>query len=310
MRNRFDKLAKDLGQAALSACGTATVNDPIHPETQYADLRYEPDPARQVARDRLGLLGRIAGDVCLIEVFSDAPSSEEFRAVLAKHLAHGQQRARQTRAHARAGTAREVPEDVGDAPGTSPALWVIAAGTPTTLITQLPMVPAADGPTGVYRFGGDVLRVGLIAARELPRDRTTLLVRLMAAGPLLASAVPEVAQLPPGASERAVAEPILLQFQQLLGQHETRTSDEQDFLMAMQHTWEDARTEGRAEGRTEGLAEARASDVLTVLRARKIAVHDAARQRIQAERDLARLDRWLERASVANSISEVFDGAS
>jgi hypothetical protein len=51
---------------------------------------------------------------------------------------------------------------------------------------------------------------GLIAARELPRDRTTLLVRLMAAGPLLASAVPEVARLPADAAERAVAEPILL----------------------------------------------------------------------------------------------------
>jgi hypothetical protein len=30
----------------------------------------------------------------------------------------------------------------------------------------------------------------------------------------------------------------------MLGQHESRTSDEQEFLMAMQQTWEDARTEG------------------------------------------------------------------
>jgi len=85
---------------------------------------------------------------------------------------------------------------------------------------------------------------GLIAARELPRDRTTLLVRLMAAGPLLASAVPEVARLPADAA---------------------------------------------------------------VLRVRGIAVPDAARQRIQAERDLARLERWHERANVASSIAEVID---
>jgi hypothetical protein len=98
MRNRFDKLAKDLGQAALGACGTAVVNDPIHPETQYADLRYEPDPARRAMRARLGLLGRIADDAGLIEVYSQAPSAEELRACLAKHLAHWQQRARQARA--------------------------------------------------------------------------------------------------------------------------------------------------------------------------------------------------------------------
>jgi hypothetical protein len=78
MRNHFDYLAKELGQAALGPSGITVVNDPIHPETQYADLRYEPDPARQAARDRLGLLGRFAGDVCLIEVYSQAPSAEEF----------------------------------------------------------------------------------------------------------------------------------------------------------------------------------------------------------------------------------------
>jgi hypothetical protein len=141
---------------------------------------------------------------------------------------------------------------------------------------------------------------GLIAARELPRDRTTLLVRLMAAGPLLASAVPEVARLPAdAAAERAVAEPILLQFERMLGQQATRTSDEQEFLTAMQRPWEDARTESRTETQVKA--------VLTVLRVRGIAVPDAARQRIQAERDLARLERWHERAIVASSIAEVID---
>jgi len=60
----------------------------------------------------------------------------------------------------------------------------------------------------------------------------------------LAAAVPEVARLAPDVPERAVAEPILLDFQWMLGQHESRTSDEQEFLVAMQQTWEDARTEG------------------------------------------------------------------
>jgi hypothetical protein len=44
-----------------------------------------------------------------------------------------------------------------------------------------------------------------------------------------------------------------------------------------------------------------------VLRVRGIAVPDAARQRIQAERDLARLERWHERAIVASSTAEVID---
>jgi hypothetical protein len=50
--------------------------------------------------------------------------------------------------------------------------------------------------------------------------------------------------------------------------------------------------------------------VLTVLRVRGIAVPDAARQRILAEKDLAQLERWLEKAIVATSIGEVIDDPS
>jgi hypothetical protein len=67
-------------------------------------------------------------------------------------------------------------------------------------------------------------------------------------------------------------------------------------------SWE----EGKAEARTE----TRAHDVLTVLRARGLAVSDADRQRILAQKDLAQLERWLEKAAVASSVTEVIDEPS
>src|SRR5262245_54532727 len=101
MRNRFDQLAKQIGQKALGPTGTTVTQDAINPETQYADLRYEPDPARQDERDRLGLLGQLAASACIIEVYSQAPSAEEFRACLAKHFAVWQQRVRDARSGSR-----------------------------------------------------------------------------------------------------------------------------------------------------------------------------------------------------------------
>ncbi|MFL6233595.1 MAG: hypothetical protein ACJ76N_10715 [Thermoanaerobaculia bacterium] len=47
--------------------------------------------------------------------------------------------------------------------------------------------------------------------------------------------------------------------------------------------------------------------MLTVLRARGLAVPDAARERILAQKDPERLERWLEKAAVAASISAVLD---
>jgi len=69
----------------------------------------------------------------------------------------------------------------------------------------------------------------------------------------------------------------------------------------------EARREGRDEGRTEGETAANARAVLTVLRVRGIAVPDAGRERILAEKDPARLERWLETAAVATSVAEVID---
>ena len=98
MRNRFDKLAKHLGEEALGASGPVVANAEISPETQHADLRHEPDPRRKAERKRLGLLGRLAAVPCLIEVYSQAPNAEEFRACLGKHIAFWQQRTRKLRA--------------------------------------------------------------------------------------------------------------------------------------------------------------------------------------------------------------------
>ena len=71
-----------------------------------------------------------------------------------------------------------------------------------------------------------------------------------------------------------------------------------------------ARKQGRDQGRTEGEAAARARDVLTIFRVRGIAVPDAVRERILAEKDPALLERWLETAAVASSATEVIDDPS
>jgi Essential protein Yae1, N terminal len=65
-------------------------------------------------------------------------------------------------------------------------------------------------------------------------------------------------------------------------------------------------TRGLAEGRVEGAARA----LLTVFRVRGFAVPDADRQRILAEKDPERLERWLERAAVAVSVSAIVDEPS
>jgi hypothetical protein len=71
-------------------------------------------------------------------------------------------------------------------------------------------------------------------------------------------------------------------------------------LRAEMHT---QHTQGRVEGRVEEAARA----VLTALRVRGIAVSEAARERIVAQKEPETLERWLERAIVAVSLAEVLE---
>jgi hypothetical protein len=82
---------------------------------------------------------------------------------------------------------------------------------------------------------------------------------------------------------------------------------EKEFIVAMYKTWEERRIEARTEGLAEGRAAAQANAVLTALRVRGIAVPEASRKRILAQKDLQRLERWLEKAIVATSLRDVVD---
>jgi hypothetical protein len=59
-----------------------------------------------------------------------------------------------------------------------------------------------------------------------------------------------------------------------------------------------------------GRAEGEARALLAALRVRGILVPEATRERILAEKDPERIERWVERAIVADSLAEVLDDPS
>jgi hypothetical protein len=310
MHNPFDHLAKKVGKEALDASGTTVVQYEISRDAQHADLRHDPDPTREAERVRLGLLGRIAATLCLIEIYAHAIEGGELRACVGKHFAHWDECVRRTRARNKRRKEKGLPPE----PVIEPSLWIIAATVSAPMLGKLKADRAPGWPEGVHFHGGDLYRVGIVQADELPRDRSTLLVRLMAAGPVLADAVADLAALPADAPERVVAEDVLLQLQSRLGKKSDRTPEEEEFIVTMHSSWEKARDQGRREGldegRREGEVAARARDVLTALRVRGIAVPDAARERILAQKDLEQLERWLEKAIIGMSLADVLDEPS
>ena len=129
----------------------------------------------------------------------------ELRACLIKHFIAWYPRELRTRPENRKRKADEIPI----VPFVKPVLWILVAAVSAPMLREPEIAALSAWPRGVYAFGGDLLRVRIVVASELPRERSTLLVRLMAAGPLLGGALADLAALPGCAHERTVAEEIL-----------------------------------------------------------------------------------------------------
>ncbi|WP_437308179.1 hypothetical protein [Sorangium sp. So ce388] len=312
MHNRSDQFAKNLLRDGLSLVSAAETEVEVLAATQKIDVYSVPDPAREAERASMGLLGELAAEPSLFEPFRSTPSLRQVRRCLRKQLTWHHELERRARSAAGA----VVPDEDADAPLQPavdfPALVVISPGRPETVLEAYRCEPVQ---AGVYHaVPGLVMRVVVLA--ELPRTRATQLLRLLGSGRLLREALADLATLPDDAWEKSSARPLLVHFR--LGTQEPATDKEDDVSAEIRAWFEDyerklraeERKEGRTEGRTEGRAEEAARAVLTVLRARGIAVPDAARERILAEKDPETLERWLERASVAASLAEVLDGLS
>jgi hypothetical protein len=306
--NHSDHFSKNILRDALNRASTSETEVEVLAATQKIDVYAVPDPARAAERGQMGLLGWLSEEPSLFEPFSITPSLARVRRCLRKQLTWHHELER--RARVAAGKAEEDADAADDAPPVVPFPWlvIISPGRPETV---LEVYGCKEVRPGVYEaVAGLQMRVVVLA--ELRRERETLLLRMLGTGRLLREALADLSALPVDAWERSIVTPLLLHFR-LVNDGQPAADEEDDVSEEIRAWYEDYQRKQeklRADALTEGLARGEARALLTALRVRGIAVPDAGRERILAQKDPERLERWLERAITAASLAEVLDEPS
>jgi hypothetical protein len=166
MRSRFDHFAKQLCRAALLPGGTVKVEEETEPEVETIDLYFVPDAGKQAALAGAGLLAALASEPTLFEFHHQAPGVEDV--LVCQHRQMGW-----FLGQTRAARAQKQP-----APERA-RMWLVSAGRPERAIVQLGFDPQPALGPGVYALEPG-FRLWLLVVNELPRERETLLLRLMA----------------------------------------------------------------------------------------------------------------------------------
>ena len=200
MRLQFDQLAKSILDKLLRPVGTVHPQHEVRSTVQAVDIWFEPQPGRAAERARLGPLGRISEDACMLEPFHEAPGLREVRACIRKqyNLAHWQEQEARSRS---------------DEPLSFPRLWILSAGRPESVLSGYEM-RSMDSDTWLPGFwqSAENHALHVVVLRDLPETRDTLFLRLLGTGVTFARAAIELHALPEGAWERDIAIPLLFAY--------------------------------------------------------------------------------------------------
>lgn len=283
---RFDQLDKTLLGRALSLLGEVRREHEVAADAQRADTYFRPTPGRHSQRARLGLLGRMAKQPCLFEVFHTNLSFGTFDACVRKQLTLGH-------------LASLEAKKAGQRLPPRPWLWILTTGRPSGVLRGHALAPMPGFPAGFYG-GPPAAAVGVVVLRELPRNRATLFFRVLGAGEVLALALHDLTDLPADAWERDVAiEPLLALRIEM--PKDDLTADERRILMATQDLFEKFKERLRHDGLQQGLQQGAGQVLIAVYETRFGAIPVALREAIERAADEKVLTRW---AAIVGTRSE------
>lgn len=236
MRSPYDALAKRVIPNAVLPINTVRTEEEILPNARRIDLWTTPrhDSSVDTSVPHLQLFAKMWGrGYCVIEPYHCAPGAPEWWDCMEK------QKALASREGCRL-----------------PALWVLSAGNPKTLIAQGKFERMEGWPKGFYQ-AVPLLHGFLVVISELPRNRSTLLLRLLGAGKTLALAQADLRALPASSMEWEIAMRALVELH--LDTTYTQTQEGSEMLANFDETYrlwkEQERQTGRQQGRQEGRQE-------------------------------------------------------
>jgi hypothetical protein len=263
-----DQFAKEYLQELLSPLGTVETAKELTAEVREIDILFHPATVNSEYAQTLGLLGKMATTVALIEPFRNAVSPEGIFSCVAKLLNKRVQVVRQASRESQHLESNQLP-----------FLWILTPTASENLLNSfgfLRPVESENWERGVY-FLSDVWRVGLIAIHQLPKVPETMWLRVLGKGRVQQEAIGQLTALPVDNPLRANALELLYVLQANLQanlasnteesqedrelvmtiaplfQEQLQAAQQQGIQLGLQQGLQQGLQEGRQEGIQEGL---------------------------------------------------------
>jgi hypothetical protein len=313
IRTYHDEWAKDALELWLQGLGHVQLDVRIAGTVRRGDVLFTEEKPQRRRRKMLGLLGKLARGSVLFEPFHNPVTPWEILTCIAKATECTAQQMRKARRAKRSMSTVKPTELCLVTPSASAQL---KAAAELTLVA--PMQP------GVYRMA-TLLNTVIIVVDELPKDASTLWLRLLGRGEIRLQAVEELVQMQANKSlgdatmhlltawRQSLPKSILTNFEQETAMNWRRVYEKWEQKTFMKFKLEGkaegiakgiakGKAEGKLEGKLEGKAEGKAEAIVIMLEARGLSLTATQRKQVLQCRDAAQLDAWLRTASTTSDV--------
>jgi hypothetical protein len=240
-----DQFAKQFLTALLEPLGgQVKTNYEIHTQRRYVDLYFLPNAVTDESWfQKLGLLGRMVRHACLLEPFRNSPTSGEVRNCLSKLFAvHSELQNDQTRQNQKPLTENELPN-----------LWLLATTVYQPLLKRFEArTYLSEWGEGIY-FLAEGFKAAIIDIQALPLTPETLFLRMLGKGITQKQAIKEILMFPFDNLLRQQVLELLVDYHFSLKTKETKTPDDEEWLMHLSAAYLKWREETLQQGIQQGI---------------------------------------------------------
>ncbi|MDB9513451.1 hypothetical protein PN499_19840 [Kamptonema animale CS-326] len=260
-RQPHDQFAKQYLEELLTPFGTVEISREVPGEVRQIDLWFAPAPDRAADRQRLGLLGQLTLNPCLLEPFRNQPSKTEIRNCILKLFSLQAQLQRRSRREDDSLPETELPH-----------LWILTTSASAALVDSFgAKIDPNNWPQGVY-LTAEAFKTGIVAINQLPLTPETLWLRILGRGATQEQAINELISLPQGNPLRSNVLELLYVWRINLESKENLTQQEQELIMQLSPAYlqwrEDTLREGMQQGMQQGIRAERRATIENLLRVR------------------------------------------
>jgi hypothetical protein len=237
----FDQMSKQYLEEFLEPFGRVQRQYEVPGEAKFVDILFVPEQTAESPPAELGILGRMAAGMCLLEPYRNTPSRTEVRVSVMKLVWVQEDERRKAEQDE-----RRLNED------NLPKLWILASTVSQPVLQESEAKERADWCPGVY-FIPEIFKTAIVAIDELPETPETLWLRILGRDDTQTRTIREVLALPPEHPRRSNVLRLLASWKVKMDVGElVDFLPQEDGLMALSEAfleWEqNTETRGRQEG--------------------------------------------------------------